>query len=126
LNRLENRWEQMQPIVEEISDIQSNIRAFRDWYGSDSPRLEVMAALAEAFPETGVVWAQSVSIKDKSKNRGESIVVCRGSARSADAWLEVLEKLRTVKEISDVKTRQMQGESPMQFTLEFIWKDGGA
>ncbi len=126
LNRLENHWETIQPVVEEISGIQTDIRAFRDWYGSDSPRLEVMAAIARAFPETGVVWARSVTIKDHSTIPGESIVTCRGSARNAEAWLEVLENLRGVKEISDVKTRQAQGKSPMQFTLEFTWKEGGA
>jgi hypothetical protein len=76
----------------------------------------MLAKITQAFPEEGVVTAKTLEIRDLSA------VTCTGVAQDNQAFLNVLDRLRSVKEISDLKVDQVRGKTPMQFTFNFQWR----
>ena len=64
--------------------------------------------------------SESVEIRE---TRG---ITCTGTARDQQALLATLDRLRNVKQVSNVKVDQMSGESPMRFTFNFRWHQTGA
>ena len=116
----QGRWEAMRTPVTELEALQQRIKQFRPWFDGSFRSLTVLQQLAEAFPEDGAVTAKTVEIRE---TRG---VTCTGTARDQKALLATLDRLRNAKQVSDVKIDQMRGQSPMQFTFNFRWRETGA
>ncbi|MBX3744885.1 MAG: pilus assembly protein PilM [Verrucomicrobiae bacterium] len=114
-----SRWSVMARQVGEIEAMQQQIRLYRPWYDDSVRSLKVLRRLTEAFPEDGRVWARSVEM------RGPTSVVCSGTARDREALLQARTRLGAAPEIDDLKTEQMRGEGPVEFTFNFQWTDGG-
>jgi len=72
-----------------------------------------------AFPDDGVVSAKTVEIHDMNT------VTCSGVARDNAALLKTLSQLRAASCVSDLKVDQIRGKSPIQFTFDFQWNEGG-
>jgi hypothetical protein len=119
LVRLQTQWVAMAPKVKELDKILQQIRQYRPWFDENCRGLTIMRQLTEAFPEDGLVTAKTVEIRELST------VTCTGQARDYQALLRTLEKLRAGKGISDVRLSQIRGKSPMQFTFDFHWSEGG-
>jgi hypothetical protein len=115
----ENKWSDMSVKVKDLQDIQDNIKKYRPWYDNSCRSLVVLRSLTEAFPEDGVVSAKTVEIRDQSN------VSCTGVARDKQAFIKMFDKLSSSPGVSDLTIDQVQGEGPVQFTLNFQW-DGGA
>jgi Tfp pilus assembly protein PilN len=115
LSRLEARWEAMEPQVQALESLQKQIRDFRPWYRSSAVSLEILRQLTEAFPEEGSVWAKNIEIKDDAQ------VSCAGFARSNQAFMEMLDRLRSSDAVQDVQVKQVRGANPIQFTISFVW-----
>jgi hypothetical protein len=113
------RWEAMRTRVTELEAVQQRIKLFRPWFDGSIRSLAVLQQLSQAFPEDGAVTAKTVEIRD---TRG---VTCTGTARDQQALLRTLDLLRNAKQVSDVKVDQMRGQSPVQFTFNFHWRDTG-
>lgn len=117
MSRLESQWKEIEPKVTELSAMQDKIRQFRPWYDRSFRALRIMRALTQAFPEYGNVTAKTLDIRDLST------VTCSGIARDNQSYLQLLDKLRTVPEVSELKTESLRGQSPtLQFTLNFQWE----
>ena len=116
----QGRWEAMRGPVTELEAVQQRVKQFRPWFDDSLRSLAVLRQLAEAFPEDGAVTAKTVEIRE---TRG---VTCTGTARDQQALLATLDRLRNAKQVSDVKVDQMRGQSPMQFTFNFRWRETGA
>jgi hypothetical protein len=120
INRLQAKWHGMEPEVKELTTAQDQIRRFRPWYDRSYRALRIMKALAGAFPEDGYVSAKTVEIHDLSN------VTCSGVARDNQSYIALLDKLRAVGEVTELKTEMVRGQAPVQFTLNFQWEGNNA
>lgn len=120
LSRLQSKWTAMRPTVDELDHLQQQIKRFRPWFDDSFRSLSILRKLTEAFPEDGVVSARTLEI------RGVSSVTCSGVARDQQAFLKMLDQLRATREIGNVNVDQVRGQQPMQFTFNFLWREGGA
>lgn len=119
LARYDSRWKAMAAKVKDLDKVQQQIRQFRPWYDDSLRSMAILRRLTESFPEDGVVTAKTIEIREPSS------VTCTGTARDVQTLLKTCDKLRACKEISDLKLNQIRGKSPMQFTLDFHWNQGG-
>jgi hypothetical protein len=58
--------------------------------------------------------------------REANLITCTGTARDYASLSRTLEKLGKTSTVADLKVNRMQGKSPMQFTFDFRWVEGGA
>jgi hypothetical protein len=114
----ESKWDAMSAKAKELDDIQQSIKKFRPWFDKSCGSLIVLRKLTEAFPEDGVVSAKSVEIRDLSN------VTCSGVARDKQSFIKMFDKLSAAEGISDLTIDQVQGEGPVQFTVNFQWNGG--
>ncbi len=118
LSRLESEWVAIEPIVVETEALQQKVRQFRLWFDDSPQGLLIARELTEAFPDDGAVWARRVEIRNLSE------VSCSGNARSDVHWLGMLDHLRETKGVQDLQVSQVQGDTPLRFTLSFRWNAG--
>ncbi len=109
----------MQAKVHELETFQQQIRKFRPWFDESLRSMSILKQLTSAFPEDGVVYAKTVEIRDPNT------VTCSGIARDNQSWLRTYERLRAVEGVTDLKVDRIQGKSPVQFTFDFHWVEGG-
>ncbi len=117
--RLRVRWADMQARVGELKAMQQKIRQYRPWFDESLRSLSILRQLTTSFPEDGVVTAKTVEIRDAN------LVTCTGTARDNASLLRTLAKLRDAGNVSDLKVDRIQGKSPIQFTFDFRWVEGG-
>ena len=118
--RLRAEWARMQTLVHELETSQERIRQFRPWFDDSVRGLTILRQLTQAFPEDGAVTAKTVEIRDLNT------ITCSGTARDNAALLKTLGSLRDAGSVADLKVNQIRGTSPMQFTFDFHWVEGGA
>lgn len=119
LTRLSSQWNAMAAQARELENIRQQIQTYRPWYDEHVRGLAILKALAQAFPEDGVVWAKTVEIRDLS------LVTCAGQARDYQALLKTLDRLRAADGVSAVRLSTIRGKTPMQFTFDFRYLEGG-
>jgi hypothetical protein len=119
LSRLRSRWSAMSAKVQELDGLQQQIRQYRPWFDRAFPCLSVLRELTLAFPEDGAVSAKTVEIRDVNT------VTCSGTARDNGALLKTLTQMRAATGVTSLKVDQIRGKSPMQFTFDFQWGEGG-
>lgn len=119
LVRLRSRWAAMSPRVSTLDGMQQQIVQYRPWFDNSFRCLSILRQLTMAFPEDGAVSAKTVEIRDVNT------VTCSGTARDNTALLKALSQLRAANGVTDLKVDQIRGKSPMQFTFDFRWNEGG-
>ncbi len=119
LMHLRAQWAAIGPKVRDLESLQQQIRQYRPWFDESFRSLSILKKLTETFPEDGVVSAKSVEI------RAPDTVTCSGVARDNRALLKTLDQLRASGSVADLKVLRIQGKSPMQFTFDFHWVEGG-
>jgi hypothetical protein len=119
LNHWQGEWNSMATKVTELDAIQQQIRRYRPWFDESIRSLSVLRSLTRAFPEDGAVSAKSVEL------RGETAVICSGTARDQASLMATLDRLQTTPEFANVRLEQSSGQSPVEFTLNFQWAGGG-
>ncbi len=117
--RLRSQWSGISTKVMELEAVQNNIRLYRPWFDESFRDLAILRQLSLAFPEDGVVTAKTIEIRD------DNTVSCSGNARDYAAVLAMQAKLRTADGVSSLKLDQIRGKSPMQFTFNFQYGNGG-
>jgi len=118
--RLQSKWDGMKVRVTDLEATQANIKKFRPWFDESARSLSILRQLTRAFPEDGVVTAKSVEIREAN------LVTCTGTAKDNAALFRTLAELRKAGNVADLKVNRIQGKSPMQFTFDFRWVEGGA
>lgn len=113
------QWEAIQSRAIALEAIQGQIKQYRPWFDDSLRSLSVLRQLTEAFPEDGTVSAKTLEIRDANS------VTCSGTAQDHQAFIRTLERLQTAKQVSDVRVEQMRGRSPLEFTFNFRWVEGG-
>jgi hypothetical protein len=58
--------------------------------------------------------------------RETSSVMCSGTARDNQVLYKTMDQLRSAKEIEDLKLDQSKGKSPVQYSFNFRWVEGGS
>ena len=116
--RLNSQWSKMSARVGELEKIQDNIRQYRPWYDDTFHSLTILHQLTLAFPETGVVTAKTIDIRE------DGSVSCSGNAQDNPSLLAMQAKLNRTPGVYELHLTQVRGKAPMQFTFEF--KYGGA
>lgn len=119
LSRYQSQWSAMEPKVKELEDMQQQIKRFRPWFDDSFRSLSILRKLTEAFPEDGVVSARTFEIRELSS------VTCSGVARDNQAFLKMLDHVRATKQVGNLKVDQVRGKTPLQFTFNFQWSEGG-
>jgi hypothetical protein len=120
LSRYRSQWNAMASKVHELEGVQSQIREYRPWYDESVRGLTILRQLTQAFPEDGVVSAKSVEIREFNT------ITCSGLTKDYQALLKTLDRLRATSGITEVRLSMIRGKSPMQFTFDFHWTEGGA
>lgn len=120
-----HRWNNIRQQVYVLEDTQTNIRKFRPWYDASFRELSILRRLTEAFPEDGTVSAKQIEIRDPNKPGELLIITCTGTAKTRTALLGVKDKLAKARNVQDIHTQMERGTSPMEFTFDFKWSEGG-
>jgi hypothetical protein len=118
--RLRSQWSGMSAKVGQLQTVQDQIRQYRPWFDDTFRDLAILRQLTLAFPEDGVVTAKTISIQ------ADNTVSCSGNARDNVALLATLAKLRAADGVSGLKVNLIHGKTPMQFTFDFQYGNGGA
>jgi len=116
---LRSQWSGISARVKELDGVQQQIRKYRPWFDGSFRSLSILRQLTLVFPEDGAVTAKSVEIRDGK------VVNCSGTASDNAALLRTLSQLRAANGVTDLKVDQIRGKSPMQFTFDFHWNQGG-
>jgi hypothetical protein len=116
---LRSQWSAMAVRVSELDALQDQIREYRPWFDDSFRSLTILRQLTQAFPEDGSVTAKTVEI------RAGNTVTCTGIAQDNGALLRTLNQLRTADGVADVKLQQIRGKSPMQFSFDIHYRNGG-
>ena len=119
LTRLQSQWSKMSAKAKELTGLQQQIQQYRPWFDDSFTALSVLRQLTTAFPEDGVVSAKTVEIHEGNT------ITCTGVARDNTSLLRTLNQLRAANGVNDVKLEQIRGKSPMQFSFDFHWDNGG-
>jgi hypothetical protein len=119
LSKLQKEWAGMEARVRGVNDTQGLIRKYRPWFDESYPSLSILKRVTEAFPAEGTVWTKTVEI------RGQSTVICTGTARNNDALMKTLDQLRASPDVANVSVDSVRGTAPLQFTFNFQWNAGG-
>jgi hypothetical protein len=117
--RLRSQWSHIQAKVTELQHISDQIHQYQPWYDDSFRTLAILRQLALAFPETGVVTAKVIDIRD------DGTVNCSGNAQDNLAVLAVEANLTKAPGVSNLKLEQIRGKSPMQFVFSFKYGKGG-
>lgn len=118
--RLQSRWADMKTQVTALEATQTQIKQYRPWFDESARSLSILKQLTQAFPEDGVVTAKTIEIREAN------LVTCTGTAKDNGSLLKMLGKLREAGNVADLKVNRIQGKTPMQFTFDFRWVEGGA
>ena len=116
---LRAQWSAMSARVAQLDGVQDEIRQYRPWFDDSFRSLTILRELTLAFPEDGSVTAKTVEI------RSGNTVTCTGVAQDNGALLRALNQLRTADGVADVKLQQIRGKSPMQFSFDVHYRNGG-
>jgi len=116
---LRSQWSGMSAKVGELDGLQQQIQQYRPWFDDSFRSLTILRQLTLAFSEDGSVTAKTLDIRDGNT------VTCTGTARDNAALLRTLNQLRTADGVTDVKLQTIRGKSPMQFTFDVHYGNGG-
>ncbi|HXR49140.1 MAG TPA: hypothetical protein VN784_17025 [Candidatus Limnocylindrales bacterium] len=116
---LRSQWSAMSARVQQLDGLQQEIRQYRPWFDDSFHSLTILRQLTMAFPEDGSVTARTVEI------RSGNTVTCTGVAQDYGALLLTLNQLRTADGVTGVKLQQTRGKSPMQFSFDVHYRNGG-
>ena len=117
---LRSEWQTLASRDKELKEVQDKIRTYRYWYDDSIRGLSILNQLATVFPDTGIVSAKTVEIRDLNS------VTCTGTTQDQQSLLKTLETLRKSGNAADIKVDTIRGNKPpLQFTFNFRWVEGG-
>ncbi len=106
--------------VKELTQLQNQINQYRPWFDETVRGLTILRGLTDAFPQNGDVTAKTIEIRDLQN------ITCTGNARSYQALLQTLQKLRSNPQFRDANLGPTRGQAPaLQFSFSFAWNEGG-
>ncbi len=119
------KWNAIKARVTEVERLNQENRKLRPWFDDSFRSLSILRRLTEAFPEDGSVSAKSVTIRELTGPPEGTTVSCSGTARSNQALIQTIDRLRTAPGVKDLLRGPLQGGTPLQFTFSFRWDEKG-
>jgi hypothetical protein len=111
----------MKETVEAAKDFVDRFNATRKWYDERPNYLECMRAITLCYPEEGKVWTTNLSVREDLKG------VLTGRAADEKSVLDVLDRMKASKYLSDVKMLQMRSAgnktTDVTFSIGFTFLD---
>ncbi|MBK9138301.1 MAG: hypothetical protein IPM17_05985 [Verrucomicrobia bacterium] len=120
------KWNGIKARVTEVERLNQENRKLRPWFDDSFRSLTILRRLTEAFPEDGSVSAKTVTIRELTGPQEGTTVTCSGTARSNQALIQTIDRLRTASGVKDLLRGPLQGGTPLQFTFSFRWEEKGA
>jgi hypothetical protein len=120
LELLKSQWKKMETKVTELNGLQAQVRQFRPWFDDSFTSLSIIRQVTLAFPENGSVTAKTIEIHD------DNTVTCSGTTSDYASVLAMQARLRGADGVTDVKLETIRGKTPMQFTFDFHYGNGGS
>ena len=106
--------------MKEVDDAQgAGSQRFSAWYNRSYRELRMVQQITKAFPEDGYVTAKTLEIRESDT------ITCTGNANNNQSYIALLDSLRAVDQIVDLKTESLRGVNPVQFALDIKWSEGG-
>lgn len=115
LQELNAQWLEIQPSVTQLQIQQEKLQSYRDWTNGSPIELNSLDQISAIFPEQGQAWLKSFDLKDKNK------INLSGMTKNNTVWLTILKKMQADSHISNLEVLQVQGESPLTFSIRFSW-----
>jgi len=107
-----------QATVKVLKELEAKIRQYGPWSDESVRGLSILRGLTQAFPEDGTVTAKTVEIRDLKS------IACTGTARSSQALLQTIQRLRSLPQVREVNQGPTRGQAPaLQFSFNFAWND---
>jgi hypothetical protein len=120
LSNLRSQWQALAPKDKELKALQNQIRTYRYWYDDSVRGLNILSQLTSAFPNTGIVSAKTVEIRDLDT------ITCTGTTQDQESLNKTIALLRKSPNIGNVKDVTIRGnKAPLSFTFNFRWVEGG-
>ena len=118
--RLGSQWKKAEPTVTQLKQLEGNIRQYSPWFDESVRGLAILRGLTQGFPQDGAVTAKTVEIRDLKT------VACTGTARSSQALLQTIQRLRTLPQVREVNQGPIRGQAPaLQFSFNLVWNERG-
>jgi hypothetical protein len=114
-----SRWDKIKSKVTELQGFHNLTMEFNPWYDDTFSALSILRQVTLAFPEDGSVTAKTIEIHDGN------VVTCSGTTRDYASVLAMQARLRAADGVKDVKLETIRGKTPMQFTFDFHYGNGG-
>ena len=99
--------------------MQAQIRKYRPWFDDSFRSLSIIRQVTLAFPEDSMVTAKVLEIREGK------VVSCSGNAKDNLALLKMMNQLSAAPSVSDFHRDSIRGKSPIQFSFNFHWNNGG-
>ena len=116
---LQQKREEMKPHEEDSKNFIGRLNKVRTWYDRRPDYLECLRAITLCFPEDGRVWTSNLSLREDMRG------VITGRAADEKSVLEVMDKLKSSKAISNVKMLNMHGSGTkggeITFAIGFVY-----
>jgi hypothetical protein len=117
---LRSQWDKISGQVAELEDLQDKSRQYHPWFDDTFTDLSILHLVTLAFPEDGKVTAKTIEI------HGGNTVTCAGTTLDYTSVLAMQDRLRSADGVKDVKLETVRGKTPMQFTFNFHYGNGGS
>ncbi len=116
--KLEGQAAKDEATVRQLKELEGKIRQYSPWFDESVRGLSILRGLTQAFPEDGAVTAKTVEIRDLKT------IACTGTARSSQALLQTIQRLRDLPQVREVNQGPTRGQAPaLQFRFNFVWNE---
>jgi hypothetical protein len=130
----QGKWDKMSKRVTELNRMRSTTAKYRPWFDTTCRSLSVLKQLTETFPTDGSVSAKNFEIREESENQKAGVktvttkVICSGSASSSEAFMQMFNKLKTARQVKELKvdSTKIGTGGVLDYSFNFKWIQQGA
>jgi hypothetical protein len=123
LLRLRGACGELQPGAVKVETMRREAKELGAWYETQATSLDLLRIITEAFPETGTVWLNNMSVDSEMNLR------LNGKATSRQAWLTMHDKLLKTPGVRELRIQQTRADAKngeaLSFSLNFTYHPEG-
>jgi hypothetical protein len=113
----------LQPGAVKVETMRREVKELGAWYETRATSLDLLRVVTEAFPETGTVWLNNMSVDSEMNLR------LNGKAINRQAWLTMHDKLLQTPGVRELRIQQTRADAKngeaLSFSLNFIYHPEG-
>lgn len=113
------RLNKLEPEAKVVRDARKQMLNYEPWFDETYSGLRIIKTITEKFPESGVVSAKSLQIRNLTD------VTCTGIAQDNREYFAMITRLRGAQGITNINNGPMIGNPPnVQFSFTLQWMGG--